>query len=488
MTETITAVLSRLAAIMERAGVAAFVAGGYIRDRLAGRETADVDIAVQANSLDVARVVAEALGGTLVLLDEANLVARVIAPGPERPWQLDFTCVSGAIEGDLGRRDFTVDAMALPLDALVRDEWTALVDPFGGRADLAARVLRATDDAVFRNDPIRLLRGIRLCAEMGLEPEERTRSLIERDAALLGTAAGERVREELLRLLATPQAGRWLHKMAGNGLLFSIVPEMALCRGVDQPGAHYWDVLDHSLETVTAVEHLLGERDWPHANADLRRDVPWSEAAAAHFSGEVSHGSSHRTLLKLAGLLHDVAKPQTKSIDETGRVRFLGHPAEGAAIAAAIMERLRFSARESAVVTTMVMDHLRPAQMSGDGLPTRRAVFRLFRDTGEAGLDVLFLSLADLLATLGPDPDLAEWRQKAELVSFVLAEHSRQEERTVPAKLIDGTDIMSVFGLPPGKPVGRLLTAVNEAQATGEVTTREEALDFVCRSLKKGDQ
>ena len=166
----------------------------------------------------------------------------------------------------------------------------------------------------------------------------------------------------------------------------------------------------------------------------------------------------------------------TKAIDENGRARFYGHPSEGEAVAAAILQRLRFSAKEIKLVELMIKHHLRPGQMSHDELPSHRAIYRYFRDTGEAGIDILLLSLADHLATRGPNLDPAHWHEHTQLVEYVLAQHFAEGRLIQPSKLIDGHDLINTFGLSPGPEIGKLLEAVREAQAAGEVTDREEAL------------
>jgi len=188
-------------------------------------------------------------------------------------------------------------------------------------------------------------------------------------------------------------------------------------------------------------------------------------------------------MLKMATLLHDLAKPQTKTIEATGRIRFLGHGKEGAVIAAGIMERLRFSTKEVKLVETMVRHHLRPGQMSNVGLPTSRAVYRYFRDTGDAGIDTLFFSLADHLATRGPHLDMAAWQEHAQMVEYVLTQRYQQESLVTPTRLVDGHDLINTFGMSQGPGIGEILEAVREAQAAGEVATRDEALSYIREHL-----
>ena len=234
---------------------------------------------------------------------------------------------------------------------------------------------------------------------------------------------------------------------------------------------------------MAAIDFVLRGGSSAYYDEGTLAFVAWSWELERHFEEEVSSGHSRKTLLKLAALLHDVAKPQTRSTDERGRVRFLGHAREGVGIAGGVMERLRFSAREREMVQEMVMHHLRPGQLSGEGLPTRRAIYRYFRDTGEVAIDTIFLNLADHLATRGAELDFEEWREHAQKLAYVLEQRFREESIVAPPKLIDGHDIIDIFGLTPGPKVGQLLEAVREAQAAGDITTREEALVFVQKRL-----
>jgi poly(A) polymerase len=411
-------------------------------------------------------------------------VGRVILGSENTKWELDFSTLQGSIEQDLSRRDFTIDAMAIELENFIHQPQSpVLIDPFQGLANLRQGIIRAITETAFPSDPIRLLRAVRLAAELDFKIESQTESLIQRYSHHIPDVAGERVREELLRLLAMSQSGQLLAYLDHLGLLTAIFPELVSTKGVVQPREHFWDVFHHTIQTVAAVDFLLRAGDWEYAAEEVLSAVPWSAELKQHFDQGVSYGSTRKSLLKLAGLLHDLAKPQTKTIEESGRMRFLGHANEGAIIASKILERLRFSAKEIKLVEVMVRYHLRPTQMSHEELPSRRAIYRYFRDTGEAGIDILFLSLADHLASRGQHLDLVQWREHAELVDYVLARHIEEVSLTVPPKLIDGHDLIKRFGLSPGPKIGEILEVVREAQAAGELTTREEALAYIERLL-----
>ena len=459
--------------------------GGLLRDTLLGRATRDLDIIFQEDALPVARRVADALGGALVVLDESRRIARVVLGNGEgeglikkegdRTWHLDFASLQGDLHQDLARRDFTIDAMAVPLPRLLAGDWQeVLLDPFNGRQDLERHLIRAVSPTIFQDDGVRLLRAVRLAGLLGFALEEQTRDLIRRDAAALDTVSAERTRDELLGILAIPNAMASVYLMDDLGLLCRMLPELEEGRNVQQPKEHYWDVFHHNLQTVGAVEGLM-DRTWEPSW--VLEEVPWSRSLEEHFSEIASDGHTRGTLCKLAGLLHDIAKPATKTVEESGRIRFFGHHTQGAAMAGAALQRLRLSRRGAQMIELMVELHLRPGQMRhGSDLPTAHAVYRFFRRAGDVAIDTLYLNLADYLAARGQYLEREEWADYAGAVRHIMETGQHQEETTVLPKLLDGRDLMRALSLEPGPQVGKLLETVREAWAAGEIVTKEEAL------------
>lgn len=479
----VSSLLTKVSEFLTQHDIQSYLVGGAVRDVLLGRDTADVDIAVAADALEIAPKVAAALGGKYVLLDKMNRVGRVVlvnngASLTGGQFELDFSTFEGNIEQDLARRDFTIDAMAVDLSQVGKDD-ARFIDPFDGRSDLHHGVIRTVAETAFESDAARLLRAVRLAAELNFSIDQETEALIRRYSHLIGNIAGERVREELLRLLAISEDKQLLPCLDELGLLTAMIPELAQTKGIEQPKEHFWDVFDHSIQTVAAVDFLVRRGTWEYANEEVLSIAPWSEVLAQHFDLEVSHGSTRRSLLKLAALLHDIAKPQTKAIDASGRMRFLGHAQEGTVITSNILERLRFSSKEVRLVATMVKHHLRPGQMSNYELPSHRAIYRYFRDTVEAGIDILFLSLADHLATRGPHLNLAQWQEHTQMVEYVLAQREQDRNLVLPPKLVDGHDLINIFGMGPGPKIREVLESVHEAQAAGEVSSRQEALSYI---------
>ncbi|MBI2859651.1 MAG: HD domain-containing protein [Chloroflexi bacterium] len=475
MKKAVPPILLQVRQYLAEENVEGYLVGGYIRDSLLGRTSADLDFAVRGDAAAVARAISAALRGKYLVLDEVNRVYRVVL-GRRGPC-LDFSSFQ-RIEEDLARRDFTIDAMALGSEHwqyMVAAE--NLVDPFGGVADLGASHLRTVSDRVFVEDAVRLLRAVRLAGELGMTISAGTEGLMRRDAALVSGIPGERVRDELVRIFSIPGVARWVKLMERTGVLLAVFPELVPAKGFEQKGVHHWDVLTHSLNTLGAAEFMIRQGPWEYAGEDLLAPVPWTDEITTHFSQRVGKGSTRATMLRIASLFHDVAKPQTKTVEAGGKWHFFGHAPQGARTARSALERTRFSRREAELVELEIVHHLRPWQMAQGGLPTRRAIYRYFRDTGDAGIDIFLLSLADFLATHGPALDLDEWNRQVGLMKYVFEEH-RMQARSGDTRIIDGHDMILSLGLKPGPVVGKLLAAVDEARATGEIGSREEALQF----------
>lgn len=470
--------------------IQAFLVGGSVRDALLGRPSHDIDVALLGDAALPAQRLADTLRGALVPLDRRRGIFRVVIrqePGEDTaPRTVDLASAPNGIEEDLARRDFTIDAMAVPFPAAAGPQgaWPIL-DPFQGRDDIASRQVRAVGSQTLRDDPLRLLRAVRLAAQFGFDIEESTQGLLRRDAPLLTGVSGERLRDELLAILALPDVGRSLETLDSLGLLPTLIPELAPTKGVTQPFEHYYDVFQHTLQCVVHVERILDARYRQEDQAG--RSIPWLPGFDDHFQEEVSDGHSRATLLKLAALLHDVGKPQTRTVDASGRARFLGHSELGAEMAEQLLRRLRFSGRGVDMVTAMVEHHLRPGHLAQrDEIPTPRAVYRYFRDMGDTAVDILYLHLADFLAARGPSLDLEKWRFGCQRIAFILEQPSAQAQPQSAEKLVDGHDLMDLFGLAPGPEFRALLEAVHEAQATGEIGTRQQALELVRGLLGPG--
>ena len=470
---------------MQKRSVEAYLVGGCVRDWLLGRSSHDIDFAVAGDAVKLARRLADRMGGAFVLLDQERCTGRVVTRGEDGGQRLfiDLARLQGEdIITDLSKRDFTVNAIAVAVaDA---ESLTHVIDPHDGQRDLQLGLVRAVSGMVFQDDPLRTLRAVRIAAEMEeVIIEQETEELLRRAVHLLVNVSAERVRDELAKILALPGAARNLRYLDELGLLTAIIPELEMLKGVEQSEPHYQEVFEHSLETVRRLEEVINALEGCEGQLPLIPLLlsPFSRQLIVHLSQPISGDRPRLTVLKLAAMLHDLGKPATRSVDDDGGgIHFYGHEGEGAEAVGAILRRLRFGGNEVSLARTIVANHMRPCLLADQEVVTRRAVYRFFRDTGDAGVDTLLLYLADHLATSGPNLRMACWRRRVELAASMLADYYERRQKVIsPPKLISGHDLMDEFGLKEGPRLGELLEAVREAQVEGEVRTREDALALV---------
>lgn len=486
-------ILELLRQLLTEHSVDGYLVGGHVRDRLLGRDTHDLDLAVGGKAVELAKQTANRLGGAFVLLDEERQTARVVLHDQHERYYVDFASLRGdKVQTDLAGRDFTINAMAIDLQD--RRPRPQLIDPYGGEEDLEAKVVRAVSDSIFVDDPVRLLRAIRLEAELGMRVEPRTAQLMARDASRVTESSVERARDELCKVLATPRAEAALRHLEELGILCLLIPELDVLRGVQQPPPHHEDAFEHSLSTVGGLDSVfqaiqcLVEGGRQAATGDATGDAEaWANFRArlgpfvphlwAHLGERVVDDRTRSMLLKLAGLLHDSGKGITGKVDEGGRIRFFGHAVEGAALAARVMRRLHFGNREVRLVQTVIRNHMRPLHLAKQESISPRATHRFFRDTRGAGVDVLLHALGDNLVLRHRGEQVGEWARMCDTVGQLLQRYYEQYDEVIrPPSLITGDDLVNRLSVEPGPLVGRLLGAIREAQVTGQVSTRDEAL------------
>lgn len=485
--------IDQVIGFIRQEGRPAWLVGGYVRDLLLDRSTHDLDIIVPHGAVRLARRLSDAFDGASFILDAARDVARAILPAADgEPFEVDVAQLRVPdLTGDLSLRDFTVNAIAMDLAS----PDLALFDPFGGRADLDRKLLRAVTEGAFVDDPLRTLRGVRIVAEMGFRIEDATFNLMRRDAPLLPLAAPERVREELMRIVVAPAGWEHLALLNDLGLLQRVLPESAAQVGVSQSAPHYQDVFNH---TRSVLAHLAGlyALIWP----DGRYSVPhpedgltipasagqWGDVAEMltryqrelqeHLKLPLAAGRIRRDLLCWAAVAHDWGKPAKRTIEDSGRVRFFDHDHWGALLVEARLGALKFSGDEIAYVARVTDLHMRPGQLAHEWPFSRRAEYRFFRDADNTAPDVVLLSLADHMATHAPAPEAGRWETRVKTSRELLESFFRAHtERVAPAPLLNGRQVMAELGLPPGPRIGQLLEGLREAQATGEVRTEDDA-------------
>ncbi len=462
----------------------AYLVGGWVRDRLLGRaKNRDIDIALDGDAIGAARAFANAHGGAFYLMDEEHQVARAIFG----KIYADFAMLRGEVTSDLAERDFTINAMALPIsapglfDADSEMLASALIDPFHGLNDLHARLVRGVSDVVFRNDPVRLLRALRVASDTNFAVEPHTEALIRRDASLLASASMERARDEFFKILASDQVVDLLRQMSDWSLLTALLPEVTRLQGIEQSAPHTDDVYEHSLQ---AVREIVGIQADGYADVAAGAFAPELQA---HFAAAVSGERARGTLLRLIGLLHDTGKFGTRSVDGNGRIHFYGHEALGVELADGVLRRLRMSNAELQIASRVIAGHLRPPQLARERGVRNRAIYRFYRDTRDAGVDICVLALADTRAKVpSPGGNGERANLTAVLTRLLAAYYDTPNAIISPPRLVDGSALSRELKLAAGPIVGELLERIREAQADGEVSSREEALMLARKILHDG--
>lgn len=462
--------VARLAA--ERGLLPVYLVGGFLRDALLQHSVAlDIDL-VSTDPDSLGAAFQHAFAGTVICFDEG--VRRVVFSRKGERVQVDIAPLrGGSILEDLRRRDFTINALGICLG----EGSPRLFDPVDGLRDLKAKRIRVHDPQVLAEDPLRLLRAVRLGAQLDFAIDETTAQAVRHHASLLTRVAPERLREEFFEILNCSGAGRWLATMDALRLLEVLLPETAAMRGCLQGPPHRRDVLAHSLETVRSLDRIF-----------LRLPKLLPREAASLFGvleAEVEGGISRQALLRLTALLHDVGKPDTRSTED-GRIRFLGHAERGVGIVQEICRRLRVGSRASAMTVVLVREHLRPLLLEQAKTITRRARYRFWRDLGSLAADCLLLSLADVRATRA-----REGRAFRARLRFVQAMFAFQRERMRAtkeggrrARVLDGHELMARMDLTPGPFIGFLLERLQEEAALGSLRTKAEALRYLKRHLR----
>lgn len=455
-----------------------FLVGGYLRDFLLSRISHDLDFVVDSDTRELAQKLADEMGGNFFVLNELHAQSRVLVEDKT----LDFSSLHGEnIIDDLSKRDFTINALALPIDKNRQNLSSEVIDPYKGINHLKKSLIKPISSRIFEDDPIRLLRFFRLKYFLDFHSDKKTDDMIAKNASFIWEAKSERISDEILKILDFPEAARVVREMVSLEILDELFPEIEKCKGITQNEFHHLDVFNHSIYALECLEGI---------NANLEKYFSkYADQISLHLCQKMQANFSRLVFLKLAALLHDVGKPYTRSLDENGVIRFYDHQKIGVEISDRVARRLKLSKKSIDYIKKLTKEHLRLGfllhSLVVQGGITRRAYWRFFRDTGEDALDVIILCLADGLATRGPafwQGLLDKYKELADELTIKFYE--KEEGLTQIPRLITGKDIINEFGLKEGPLIGELLEKVEEAQAEMIIKTRREALNFVAKIIK----
>jgi tRNA nucleotidyltransferase/poly(A) polymerase len=456
-----------LLAARHEVGIHAWIVGGAVRDLLLQRTPCDVDVTC-AQPEALARTFAAKLNAHVVPMDVERGIWRVAIA---RAAYMDFCAFRDSdIVGDLRGRDFTFNAIALELPSADAPDSKGVLDPFHGIEDLDAGVLRMVDPRAFADDPARVMRAFRFLAELPLTIEEDTWDALVAVAPRLLGVARERVLVELWKLCAGARAAHAIQRMDEAGVLGRLIPKIEEAKGVTQNAYHHLDVWHHLLLAVTNMARILH-----HPEEELQQYVG--------AFGPVLDDAHRRARLVFLALIHDIAKPATRTV-KAGRVHFYGHDEVGAQMVADIARQFGMSNDDTRALTTVVRHHLRPLFMMQSlqrGQLSRKAMGKFYDDVGPYALEVLLLAMADKMAGRGPlaEPDIQ--RQMRDLYGQLFTFYDTVYRLIQEHPLVTGHDLIAELGIPPGSEVGRLLREIRTRQVLGALSTRDEALRWARR-------
>jgi poly(A) polymerase len=457
-------------------GESAWLVGGAVRDAALGRPVVDADLAIEPGREEAAaRAIARAAGGVAFPLSEEHGTWRA---APRRAaWHVDVTRFRGpGLRGDIALRDFTVNAVAVPLAELDAEP----VDPTGGLADIDRRVLRAVSETAFDDDPLRLLRAARLAAALGLRVEPRTVELARAAAPRAAQPAGERRLAELRLLVSGPDPIGALEVLDELEATAGVLPELDGLRGIVQNPNHHLDVHGHTIEVLRQTLVVEADLD-AYAGPSAQRV---RELLAEPLGDDFTRGDA----LRLGALLHDVGKPATRG-ERSGYVTFIGHDSVGAEMVDEALGRLKASRALRRHVAGLARHHLHLGFLVHERPLPRRRLYEYLALCGDVAPDVTLLTAADRMSARGSGTLAAPEMISAhlELVREVLPAALDWHEQGPPAVPIAGDELARAVGIAEGPQLGELMAELQAAVFAGEVEGPDQAVEQARRLLAKRD-
>ena len=447
-----------LGQVAESMGVRVYIVGGYVRDRFLNRpDDNDIDFVVVGDGPAFAQKAAVFLNtkkvtiykrfGTAMIRYRKNSLEFVGARkesyrGDSRKPEVE----RADLQDDLARRDFTINAMAVALNP---DNYGTLIDPYDGRADLDAGIIRTPLDPqkTFYDDPLRIMRAIRFSCQLQFHIEEKTHNGLSSEAHRLSIISQERITDELIKILKSSKPSIGFRLMEETGVLKTVFPELAQLKGVEKVGNHrHKDVFYHTLRVLDNLAAV-----------------------------------SDKLELRIAALYHDIAKPTTKAYDPAAGWTFHGHEEIGARMFRKIGRRLRLSNEIIEYVKKMIRLHLRPIHLSEEGV-TDSAIRRLIFTAGDDIDDLLTLCRADI--TSGNPQRVKKHLANFDVVEQRVAEVEEKDRLRNFQPPVRGEEIMQTFGLSPGPLVGKIKTAIEEAILNGDIPNEHDAAFEFMMSIK----
>ena len=448
-----------------------FIVGGTVRDLIIDAVPKDIDIVTLDDPKKLADEIAANIRGRIIELGKPGMtIYRIVT----REQTVDIAPANGtSIEDDLSKRDFTINAMAIALDN--KKDSQKIIDPHNGISDLKNKTIRMISPDNLKNDPIRLLRAYRIGSQLDFTIDNETSRAIKSASSLIYMSAGERIKDELMKLFSTPRSRHYISMMNDTGLLTTIFPELSPLKSCSQNSFHQYDAFVHTLKAYGFLEKLLHHPDsLMPAIKNIKTFLP---------------DANHYPMLKYAILLHDIGKPAARTIDSNGRFHFYRHEKISADMAVKINQRLRLSNQEQHYTNFIIRNHIKPLSLfTAYNLNrlSKKAILRFFLKCDQMTKDILIHTAADLYGKGTTENIRKNTRAFIEFLNHMIIQynHSFLPKKSTPP-LITGDDLINEFGLKPSPLFSKILQHVEEARFSDNITTRNEAFILVKKILDR---
>ena len=435
-----------------------FLVGGAVRDFLMDKESTDRDIIVMDDDAErFSLKLASLFNASFVPLDVENKIYRIVLP--DKINYIDVTNpAGGTIEKDLMRRDLTINAIAVDIKN------GEVIDISGGITDISNKCLNYVNEHNFVDDPLRLLRVYRFQAMLGFELAPETISAVCKFSNLIHRPAAERINYEILKLFSGKFAHVALENMNKTWILEEIFPFVNELKQIPPNAHHHLDLFSHSVETVKQIQFL-------YENS--------SDEVKEHLQTIDFGGFSRIAHLKLAGFMHDIGKFSTWSIEE-GKHRFIKHDDVGAKLSVKFLKNLHFSNKQIDYISSMIKYHIYPSHVMTSPQITEKIMMRYVRKMDINSIDAIILAQADRLSARGPEITDEIVERNLNSLNMLLKFYLEVKENLQPLpKLLNGNEVMEILKIKPSAELGQIMEALHEAQISGEVVTKEHAIEFV---------
>lgn len=456
-----------------------YLVGGAVRDSLVNRRVKDLDFVLPTQALKTARRVANALKADFFVLDGEREIGRVIIEKPQDERQvLDFALQRGSnLEGDLLGRDFTINAIAIDLNNPGQ-----LIDPLGGSRDLFEKKLRACSDSSIKDDPVRILRGVRMASLLKLRIQTDTLQQMRQGVKLLSLVSAERIRDEIYHILETPGCASSIRTLDRLGVIKNLFPEFELLKNTATIYDSRKNQWDHSLEVLQRLEALLNILSFqPTQDAGNNLMAGLMSLKLGRFRTQINdHLNKNLTPGRMA----------KQTLFLAALFAQLGNPIENDAKGLGVKSRLQTLCLGNSEIERImkIITHFSFTQLHIEHgkILNRREIYRFFRSAGESGIDAGLLFLAEKLVSGGLDLTADVFAHQLSIVRALFEAWWDQYDTIIsPALFINGDDLMTIFNLEACPLVGKVLAEIKEGQAAGDINSREEALALASRLINQ---